>query len=94
MRWIVGWKFVFPCNQEDQPLPEFGRFSSGWIIPGLLVSREKSRNCPELFSKLVWSVGLCGLPQFDRISLRVMDAGKPSVGIRLRVNLDFDSGGL
>src|ERR1700728_4244457 len=31
------------------------------------------------------------LPQFDRISLRVMQAGEPAVGISLRVNLDLDS---
>ena len=54
------------------------------------VTQEKSKNSPRLFSKLVWSAGLCGLPQFDRISLRVMHAGKPAGGIG-RVNLDLDS---
>ena len=62
------------------------------ITSGLLVTQEKSRNSPGLFSKLVWSAGLCGLPQFDRISLRVMHAGKPAGGIG-RVNLDLDSSG-
>ena len=55
------------------------------------VTQEKSRNSPELLSKLVWSVWLCRLPQFDRIPLRVMKAGESAVGIRLRVNLDCDS---
>ena len=49
------------------------------------------RTVTRLFSKLVWSDWLCGLPQFDRISLRVMQAGEPAVGIRLLVNLDLDS---
>src|SRR5229473_1316339 len=60
-------------------------------MEGLPVTQEKSRNSPRLFSKLAWSGWLCRLPQFDRISLRVMHAGKPAVGIRLRVNLDLDS---
>ena len=60
---------------------------------GYPVTQEKSRNSLGLFSKLVWSAGLCGLPQFDRISLRVMHAGKPARGIG-RVNLDLDSCGL
>lgn len=34
------------------------------------------------------------LPQLDRISVRVMQAGESAVGIRLRVNLDHDSSGL
>ncbi len=64
------------------------------ITSDLSVTQEKSRNSPELFSKLAWSGWLCRLPQFDRISLRVMQAGEPAVGIRLRVNLDLDSCGL
>jgi hypothetical protein len=48
----------------------------------------------ELFSKLPRGGWLCRLPQFDRISLRVMHAGEPAVRIRLRVNLDLDSSGL
>jgi hypothetical protein len=65
---------------------------SKWITSEWPVTQEKSRNSPELFSKLVWSVWLCRLPQFDRISLRVMHAGKPAGGIG-RVNLDLDSCG-
>ena len=52
---------------------------------------ENSRNSPEPLCNLAFSVWNLGLPQFDRISLRVMQAGKPAVGIRLRVNLDRDS---
>ena len=39
-------------------------------------------------SNLAWTFRLL---QFDRISLRVVQAGEPAVGIRLRVNLDLDS---
>src|SRR5580700_4095773 len=56
--------------------------------------QEKSRNSPELLCNLAFGVWNLWLPQFDRISLRVMHAGKPTVGIRLRVNLDLDSGSL
>jgi hypothetical protein len=59
---------------------------------GLLPSCPQSRNSPKLFSNLARSVWLCRLPQFDRISLRVMHAGKPAGGIG-RVNLDLDSCG-
>src|SRR6267142_3516585 len=75
-------------------LPD-GRPSGGKsVASGYPVTQEKSRNRPELFSKLAWSGWLCRLPQFDRISLRVMQAGEPAVGIRLRVHLDLDSSGL
>jgi hypothetical protein len=40
---------------------------------------------------LAFSVCNLRLPQFDGIPLRVMQAGEPAVGIRLRVNLDRDS---
>ena len=63
------------------------------IREGLPVTQEKSRNSPELPSQLAWSVWSRSLPQFDRISLRVMHAGKPAGGIG-RVNLDLDSCGL
>jgi hypothetical protein len=63
------------------------------VTSGLLVTQEKSRNRPELFSKLAWGGWLCRLPQLDRISVRVVQAGEPTVGIRLRVNLDRDSSG-
>jgi hypothetical protein len=63
------------------------------VISEYAVTQEKFRNSPELFSNLAWSVSSCRLPQFDRISLRVMQAGEPAVGIRLRVNLDRDSCG-
>src|SRR5580700_385245 len=56
--------------------------------------QEKSRNSPELLCNLAFGVWNLRLPQFDRISLRVMHAGKPAVGIRLRVHLDLDSSGL
>ena len=55
--------------------------------------QEKSRNSPERFSKLARAVSSCRLPQFNRISFRVAQAGEAAVGIRLRVNLDLDSGG-
>ena len=32
----------------------------------------------------------CGLPQFERISFRVMQAGEPAVGVGLGVDLDLD----
>ena len=67
------------------------RLPGKWITAGLSLTQEKSRSSPGLFSKLAWSGWLCRLPQFDRISLRVMHAGKPAVGIRLRVHLDLDS---
>src|SRR6266705_5027362 len=49
------------------------------------------KSSPELFGNLAWSFLYRRLPQFDRISLRVMQAGEPSVRVRLRVNLDHDS---
>ena len=55
---------------------------------------EKFRNSPELLCNLAVSVWNLRLLQFDRISLRIMQAGEPAVGIRLRVNLDRDSRGL
>ena len=58
-----------------------------------LMTRERSRDSPELSSDLASGLLSFRLPQFDRISLRVMQAGKPAVGIRLRVNLDRDSCG-
>src|ERR1700687_3721756 len=42
---------------------------------------------------LAWSSYSSRLPQLDRISLRVMQAGETAVGIRLRINLDRDSCG-
>jgi hypothetical protein len=57
------------------------------------VTQEKSRNNPGLLCNLAFGVWNLRLPQFDRISLRVMHAGKPAVGIRLRVHLDLDSCG-
>jgi hypothetical protein len=56
------------------------------------VTHEKSKNSLG-FSTLVWSAGLYGFPQFDRISLRVMHTGN-RVAMRLRVHLDLDSSGL
>lgn len=47
-------------------------------------------NNPELLTTLAWSVWSRGLPQFGRIPLGVVQAGKPSVGIGLRVSLDLD----
>ncbi len=55
------------------------------------VTQEEFRNSPELFRDLAFSVWNLRLPQFDRIPLRVMQAGEPAVGIGLRVNLDRDS---
>jgi len=60
-----------------------------WNTYGLPVTQF--RNSPELFRDLAFSVWTRRLPQFDRISLRVMQVSKPAVGIRLRVNLDRDS---
>src|ERR1700693_5344931 len=60
--------------------------TSGWPA-----TQEKSRDRPELHYNSAFSVLSLGLPQFDRISLRVMQAAEPAVGIRLWVNLDFDS---
>ena len=57
------------------------------------VTQEKSRNSPGLFSKLPRGGWLCRLPQLDRISLRVVQADEPAVGIRLRINLGRDSSG-
>ena len=54
-------------------------------------TQEKSRNSPELLCNLAFGVWNLRLPQFDRISLRVMQAGEPTVGMGLRVNLDRDS---
>jgi hypothetical protein len=48
----------------------------------------------KLLCNLTLGVWNLGLPQFDWISFRVMQAAKPAVGIRLRVNLDLDSRGL
>jgi hypothetical protein len=64
------------------------------LLSHLPVTQEKSRNSPELLCDLAFGVWNLRLPQFDRISLRVMHAGEPAVGIRLRVNLDLDSCGL
>jgi hypothetical protein len=66
-------------------------YQASGITPGCPVTQEKSRNNPELLCNLAFGVWNLRLPQFDRISLRVMHAGKPAVGIRLRVNLDLDS---
>ena len=55
------------------------------------VTQEKLRNSPELFGNLAFGVWNLRLPQFDRISLRVVQASEPAVGIRLRVNVDRDS---
>jgi hypothetical protein len=46
---------------------------------------------PELSIRCSRSVSSFRLPQFDRISLGVIQAGEPAVGIRLWVNLDLDS---
>ena len=54
-------------------------------------TQEKLRNSPELLCNLAFGVCDLRLPQFDRISLGVMQAGEPAVGIRLRVNLHLDS---
>jgi hypothetical protein len=59
-------------------------------MEGVTVSQQKSGRSPEVFSGLV-NGSSYRLPQFDRISL--MQAGKPAIGIRLRVNLDHDSCG-
>jgi hypothetical protein len=48
----------------------------------------------ELLCNLAFRVSNLRLPQFDRIPLRVMQAGEPAVGIRLRVNLHLDSSSL
>jgi hypothetical protein len=55
------------------------------------VTQEKFRNSPELLCNLAFGVCNLRLPQFDGIPLRVMQAGEPAVGIRLRVNLYGDS---
>ena len=47
----------------------------------------------ERLNNLAWSSHSSRLPQLDRISVRVMQAGETAVGIRLRVNLDRDSCG-
>jgi len=53
----------------------------------LLGDSETVLNC---LSNLACSVSSCRLPQFNRISFRVVQSGKPAVGIKLRVNLDLD----
>jgi hypothetical protein len=84
-------------------LPESSQVHSGCIVgksevirllSHLPVTQEKSRNNPGLLCNLAFGVWNLRLPQFDRISLRVMHAGEPTVGIRLRVNLYRDSGSL
>jgi hypothetical protein len=51
---------------------------------------SSSRNSSASLSDLAASVWSCRLPQFDRVSLGVMQAGKPSdAGIRFRVNLNL-----
>jgi hypothetical protein len=57
-------------------------------------STSNLENSLELPCNLAFRVWNFGLPQFDGIPLRVMQAGEPAVGIRLRVNLDLDSRGL
>src|SRR6266487_1247985 len=57
-----------------------------------LAGTQENRNSPELLCNLAFGVWNLRLPQFDRISLRVMHAGKPAGGIG-RVNLDLDSCG-
>ena len=61
------------------------------VMEGLPVAQEKFKNSPKVFRNLALSVWNLRLPQFDRIPLRVMQAGEPAVGIRLWVNLDRDS---
>ena len=60
------------------------------LLKGWPPSQERSRNSPELRSNLAngWSRRL---PQFDRISFRVVQTRKPAVGIRPRINLDRNS---
>ncbi len=53
-----------------------------WITSGWPVIRQES--C--IGKHLMWSAELCRLPQFDGISLRVMQTSEaPNVGIRFRV---------
>jgi len=49
-------------------------------------TQEKSRNSPELLCDLAFGVWNLRLPQFDRISLRVMQAGEPAVKLARRFN--------
>ena len=63
-----------------------------WFLPHL-PTQEQSRNSEPLCN-LAFGVWNLRLPQFNRISLRVMHAGEPAVRIRLRVHLDLDSSGL
>ena len=51
------------------------------ITSGLPVTQGKSRDSPGLLCNLAFGVWSLRLPQFDRISLRVMQASKPAVGI-------------
>src|SRR5437879_348155 len=68
-----------------------GNSSLTRVMEELPITQEKSRNSPELLCNLAFGIWTLWLPQFDRISLRVMQASEPAVGIRLRVNLDRDS---
>src|SRR5260370_29263557 len=74
---------------EGRPaqLPYCRQAGSNSVTFASAPTQEKSRNSPELLCNLPFGVWNLRLPQFDRISLRVMQAAEPPVGIRLRVNL-------
>src|SRR3989442_12611456 len=74
---------IIPLNKRT--LNRIGFISD--VVPFCGEYTTRAATAPQsLQVKLVWSAGLCGLPQFDRISLRVMHAGEPSVRIRLAVH--------
>jgi hypothetical protein len=83
------------CEMLGGPRARTTYQSSGndcwWHYFRFVVTQKKSRNTPKLLCNLAFGAWTLWLPQFDRISLRVMQASEPAVGIRLRVNLDLDS---
>jgi hypothetical protein len=67
------------------------RQGSQWVD----AAREKCGNrAGMLYELAVADRGLLGLPEFDGIAFRVVEAGEPAVGIRLGVDLDLDASGL
>jgi len=84
---------IVKCWEDPEParLTSQVEMIVGGITSSLYATQKKSRNTPKLLCSLAFGVWTFWLPQFDRISLRVMQASEPAVGIRLRVNLDLDS---
>jgi hypothetical protein len=80
----VGHQHRFPCAECRSTVGSRSQDGATLISETVL----------NLFPDLAFRVLNLRLPQFDRIPLWVMQAGEPAVGIRLRVNLDRDSGSL